>query len=667
MNTITARFILVFLSFISCTAFGQGAFPITANIGYAAAMNEVKTHFSVPGATPGSPGDPYSYQVASGSYSVYFAPNNTSGKIMKPIIISEGFDPTQQYSCDKVIALLNGATDDLQDNLADQLRLQGYDLIVLDYQDGGQLIQRNAFLLMKLIQHINATKASACPIILAGFSMGGIVSRYALNYMEANALPHNVGLFFSFDAPHKGANIPLSMQDMIDWLDNNVVTYGLSTEIQEQARSMHSYAAQQMLIYHTDYIVGDVVNVNPAFTSFYAQMKGLIGGNGYPKKCKMIAASLGNWTGLGQAYMNNANNWVDHNGSLLPTNPLAFSFSGAKNAPFIGYALSGIASPLPYNITIPVSGFPFAIMYISVASAIFNSSHITGYYNAPIPADVMPGSFTPIFQLVANSLNGVGANSNIRMPNGCFIPTVSALDFNTDNWYHNIAADANRLTKTPFSSIFATVGNFDHRDPLAQHSELADWVMNEVSIFNATVDACEDEPLPVKLSSFRARKEGETALLNWKTVSEVNFDHFSIERSGTGKKWDDIGKVFPNEDLTSEYSFSDQIPLKGESYYRLKMIDKDGSFAYSQIQKLEFELEKTFIYPNPAGGDDHIRLMNGDKIISEVQIFDKAGRKVYQLKQPDAEIDIRELASGHYIMKVIFENGSESSQLFVKE
>lgn len=279
-------FITSALLLIHASALSQGDFSITASIGYAAAPNEVKTHFSVPGATPGSSGDPFSYQAASGRYSVYPAWTNTSGTILKPIIIAEGFDPTDKYSCDGIISLLNGSIDNSFDDLANQLRFQGYDLIVLDYDDGGQLIQRNAFLLVKLIQHINATKASACPIILAGFSMGGIVSRYALNYMEANALPHNVGLFFSFDAPQKGANIPLSMQDMIDWLDNNVVTYGLSVEIQHQARSIHSYAAQQMLIYHTDYINGDVANVNPAFTGFYNQMKGLIGGMAIRRNAK---------------------------------------------------------------------------------------------------------------------------------------------------------------------------------------------------------------------------------------------------------------------------------------------------------------------------------------------------------------------------------------------
>ncbi|KAA0989069.1 T9SS type A sorting domain-containing protein [Dyadobacter aurulentus] len=381
----------------------------------------------------------------------------------------------------------------------------------------------------------------------------------------------------------------------------------------------------------------------------------------------MIAASLGNWTGLGQAYMNNLNNWIDHNGSVLATNPLAFSFSGAKNAPFIGYALSGIASPLPYNITVPFSGLPFAIMYISVASAVFTSSNITGYYNAQIPADVMPGSFTPIFQLVAESLNGVGVNSNIRMPNGCFIPTASALDFDTNDWYHNIATDPNKLEKTPFASIFATVGNFDHRRPLADHFELAEWIMNEVSIFNAAVEDCEDEPLPVKLSSFLAKKEGEVALLNWTTVSEVNFDRFSIERSEDGKKWVAIGTVFPKSDLTSDYSFSDKIPLPGANYYRLKMVDRDGSFAYSEIKEVAFDAKKIFVYPNPADSDDRIRLMKGDQVISEIQIYNKAGKQVYQSKLPREEIDIRKLLSGQYIMKVIFENGEENSQVFIKK
>lgn len=538
MKSILTSLLIALLLASSLISYSQGQFPITADIGYAATMSEVSKHISVPGYTANSPGDPYVYQTASGSYSIYYATGNNSGTIRRPIIIVEGFDPLDQYSTDDVITLLNGNPQNANDNVAISLRAQGYDLIVLDYNDGGQLIQRNAFLLVKLIQHINAVKTTPCPIILAGFSMGGIVARYALNYMESQssqnpAFVHNVGLYFSFDAPQKGANIPLGMQDLINWLDGTVI-YTQSADIRGLARSIHSYAAQQMLIYHTDnVVVGSSPAVNSRFTGFYQQMKNLVGGDGYPRYCKKIAASLGNWTGLGQAYMNSANQWVDHTGVQLQDNPTAFSFSLNNNSPFVGYGIAGIGCPLPYNIAVPPSNLPWLVMYISVNSALFTNSHSTGYRNAAIPADVMPGSFTPIFEEIAVTLNGAGANSNLRMNNACFIPTVSALDFDTDNWYHNIANDPNRLSKTPFASIFATVGNRDHNIPLFDNNGHAAWILNEVAIFNAAIQctattACYE----LRMASNQERVTNLNGILKMDPQNNTNSQIWKLETSG---------------------------------------------------------------------------------------------------------------------------------------
>ncbi|WP_146202213.1 hypothetical protein [Dyadobacter jejuensis] len=107
-------------------------------------------------------------------------------------------------------------------------------------------------------------------------------------------------------------------------------------------------------------------------------------------------------------------------------------------------------------------------------------------------------------------------------------------------------------------------------------------------------------PLPVTLISFTATKvsggaERSTALLIWQTSSEVNSDRFDIERSQDGKKWSSIGNVAAGGDKSSNtnYSFIDKTPTydrtrPGENLYRLKMIDKDGTFAYSRIQSLDF-------------------------------------------------------------------------------
>src|SRR5476651_70080 len=102
---------------------------------------------------------------------------------------------------------------------------KGYDLIFVTYEqydyngvhiDGGaDYIQRNAYTLVKIIQDINSklvASGSSEKLVVVGPSMGGLISRYALTYMEQHSLDHNTRLWVSFDSPHLGANIPIGDQ-----------------------------------------------------------------------------------------------------------------------------------------------------------------------------------------------------------------------------------------------------------------------------------------------------------------------------------------------------------------------------------------------------------------------------------------------------------------------
>ena len=81
--------------------------------------------------------------------------------------------------------------------------------------------------LVKLITFINQNKSTnAEPTKVIGFSMGGVIARYALRYMELNNLTHDVDLYASVDAPHQGATVPRGAQEMIDFVDDVVPNWG---------------------------------------------------------------------------------------------------------------------------------------------------------------------------------------------------------------------------------------------------------------------------------------------------------------------------------------------------------------------------------------------------------------------------------------------------------
>jgi triacylglycerol esterase/lipase EstA (alpha/beta hydrolase family) len=122
-----------------------------------------------------------------------------SGSLDKPVVVIEGFDAKEQTGQDELYAILN------QRNLLETLRSIGYDFIVLNFDYSKDYIQRNAFLVAKLLHRVNYEKRSNEPLVLIGASMGGLVSRYALTYMERYHMSHDVRTFISFDSPQKGA------------------------------------------------------------------------------------------------------------------------------------------------------------------------------------------------------------------------------------------------------------------------------------------------------------------------------------------------------------------------------------------------------------------------------------------------------------------------------
>ncbi|SDE61007.1 Por secretion system C-terminal sorting domain-containing protein [Dyadobacter soli] len=169
--------------------------------------------------------------------------------------------------------------------------------------------------------------------------------------------------------------------------------------------------------------------------------------------------------------------------------------------------------------------------------------------------------------------------------------------------------------------------------------------------------------LPVTLVAFDVRKEGSTSLLGWSTTAETNSDRFEIERSANGKAWSKIGTVASTGEskVLVKYTFSDANPLSGENYYRLKMVDKDATFAYSSIKNVSFgHLAKQLAYPNPAR--DIVYIQDADNVKS-VSVIDMNGKTVKEAGiAAGGTFRVDGLAVGMYLVKVVDNNGGVKSQ-----
>lgn len=144
--------------------------------------------------------------------------------------------------------------------------------------------------------------------------------------------------------------------------------------------------------------------------------------------------------------------------------------------------------------------------------------------------------------------------------------------------------------------------------------------------------------LPIHLINFKAVLLDQEVKLVWSTATEKDNHGFDIERSADNRNWTTLGFV-PGHGTTaekSEYAFTDDHPLAGVNYYRLKQMDTDGSFQHTPMvvadvhaNALQFD-----IFPNPStDGTLTFRTVSQREGEAQVEIWDWAGYKVWNETQ----------------------------------
>ena len=156
---------------------------------------------------------------------------------------------------------------------------------------------------------------------------------------------------------------------------------------------------------------------------------------------------------------------------------------------------------------------------------------------------------------------------------------------------------------------------------------------------------CQNFLLPVEYLCFKAKEHEQGELLYWETVTEKNNLKFEIEKSNNGTGFEKIGEVFSkalhsgNSENVIQYEFIDKNAYEGQSYYRLKQIDLNNNYTFSQIISVVYNRFKNLsfvIYPNPNHSEFYIEykgLMPDDNFT--IQIINQSGALVYQTEQHD--------------------------------
>jgi len=158
--------------------------------------------------------------------------------------------------------------------------------------------------------------------------------------------------------------------------------------------------------------------------------------------------------------------------------------------------------------------------------------------------------------------------------------------------------------------------------------------------------------LPVEISTpLQARLQNQTALLTWRTETETHNAGFEIQRSQDGIQWERIGWQTGQGTTTTPhaYVYTDESPLSGTSYYRLKQVDFDGNFAYSNIADLYYGRNTPInVYPNPVRD---ILYINTERPVQQALIFDTTGKQI-NIQMTNNKIDVSTLNGGIYTLKI---------------
>ena len=379
-----------------------------------------------------------------------YNPCNASGlPYEKVIIYLEGIDPFDiRPNLNRTADLI--FTEMIASNDLQRLQDFGYTIIVVDWHNSRKDIRLNAIDLMGLIEYLKCMQAngdvnSEEQFVILGESMGGLVARYCLAYMETHpthCLPqklHNTRLLITLDSPHKGANIPLSLQHMYRFLANGFLgeMNTITQKIVGQTWNLFldATAAQQMLLYHVDtynpLAQYSPYAPHPLKALFDADL--LIQGN-YPKYCKMMAMSNGSLAGRNQTSIWNT-------GVERTPNDRLMHIKSDMNIRVLGrtFKIAGTLMDLKTNPNGQgnIANFEHGTWFVKVKLKWFGlkfthgfNSMVGKYYNGiTLPLCVRPGGIwdgavlptTLNANTVANSLQTL--NNTFGIGNAAFVPT----------------------------------------------------------------------------------------------------------------------------------------------------------------------------------------------------------------------------------------------------
>ncbi|MFE9636724.1 esterase/lipase family protein [Streptomyces sp. NPDC006463] len=233
------------------------------------------------------------WRLAGGTAWVYYSPLNRR-QLVRPVILSDGFSSGSS----NLDQLWHGLEENGDYRFVSELHAAGRDVIILGYDDRTASITDNADTAIECIRRAIAERVGRAKLTVGGFSMGGLVTRYALAKMEhAPELPdHETSTYISYDSPHHGAWFPIALQAFAHFATDN---WGdaptLGPVLRQLSGLLNSPAARQMARWHIEK-ADETPQQAPERVAFLQKLDEL---GGWPRTVRKIGVANGVDTGAG--------------------------------------------------------------------------------------------------------------------------------------------------------------------------------------------------------------------------------------------------------------------------------------------------------------------------------------------------------------------------------
>jgi Secretion system C-terminal sorting domain len=387
------------------------------------------------------------------------------------------------------------------------------------------------------------------------------------------------------------------------------------------------------------------------------------------------------------ADINGQNGWTSHSGTADPVATTAGLTYAGYTGSGIGNAANVIGASYDYNKglidSISTNG---SVIYTSLLLNFTQASTTatTGGYFFHLGNRASATNYTAFCARLWAKTDASG-NLNIGMTNSStasYLPTNFSLNttylviikytINTAGndqalmWIRSAGVPASEvLAGTPDVSVTGEGGQ-DIIDAIAirQASNIPDYMIDGIRVGKSWSESV----LPVTLKSISASLINNQPQVNWETSNETNFDYFGVEKSLDAKNFAEIAKVASNKASNgSAYQYADISKTLSTQFYRLKMVDNDGTFKYSSVVAVNGKASISLaLYPNPV---TNTIILSHPKAIAgaAVKVTSIDGKTLstqnVQTGATQTSIDATRLVKGSYVVSFVNDGVASTTQL----